>query len=78
MSDQPSVTPLVVRPKQAWLMLGCSHDSGYKLLERGELDTYLDGGARKITVASIKRYIARQLKQSRGKARKSPRKTANT
>jgi hypothetical protein len=77
--SQQTVVPLVVRPKQAWAMLGCSHDTGYKLLERGELETYLDGGARKITgVASIKAYIARQLKHSRGKARKSPRKRHST
>lgn len=71
------IEPLAVRPKQAWAMLSCGHDFGYKLLSRGELDSYLDGGSRKITVASIKNYVARQLKHSRGKARKSPRKTAN-
>jgi hypothetical protein len=55
-------------------MLGCGPTYGYQLLEAGELDSYLDGGARKITVESIKARIARRLAASKGaKARKSPR-----
>jgi hypothetical protein len=33
----------------------------YELINTGELESYLDGRSRKITVASIKRYIARRL-----------------
>jgi hypothetical protein len=42
-------------------MLGCGPTYGYELLERGELESFLDGGARKITVDSIKAYIAKKL-----------------
>jgi hypothetical protein len=52
-------------------MLGCSNSYGYELLARGELDSFTDGSARKILVASIKAYIARRLAKS-GKVRKSP------
>ena len=52
---------LVVKPKLAWKMLACSNTRGYELLAAGELDSYLDGRSRKITVASIHRYIARGL-----------------
>jgi hypothetical protein len=70
----PSIEPLVVRPEQAWRMLGCGNSYGYKLLAAGELDSFTDGGARKITVESIKRYIAKRLAVSRTtKVRKSPR-----
>jgi len=58
---EPAVEPLVVRPATAWKLLGCANTFGYALLERGELDSYLDGGARKITVESIHRYIAKRL-----------------
>jgi hypothetical protein len=53
--------PLVVKPKIAWRMLACSNTRGYELIAVGELDSFLDGRSRKITVESIRRYIARRL-----------------
>jgi hypothetical protein len=53
--------PLVVKPKTAWKMLGCGNTRGYELLAAGELDSFLDGRSRKITVASISAYITRRL-----------------
>jgi len=58
---------LLVKPKAAWRMLGCSNTHGYKLLAAGELESFRDGRARKITVASIHGYIARHLAESTGK-----------
>ena len=52
---------LVVKPKVAWKMLGCSNTRGYELLKAKELDSFLDGRSRKITIDSIRRYIARRL-----------------
>jgi hypothetical protein len=57
-------TPLVVKPKTAWMMLACSNTRGYELLNAGELESFLDGRSRKITVDSIHRYIARHLQPS--------------
>jgi hypothetical protein len=71
--------PLVVKPKVAWKMLACSNTRGYELLTAGELDSFRDGRSRKITVESIRRYIARHLSSNaastgkRGQGR--PRKT---
>ena len=56
-----AVEPLLVRPRDAWRMLGCGNTRGYELLAGGELEHFLDGRSRKITVASIHRYIARRL-----------------
>jgi len=53
--------PLVVKPRYACQMLSCGRTHLYGLIAAKELDTFLDGGARKITVESIHRYIARQL-----------------
>ena len=53
--------PLVVKPKTAWKMLACSNTRGYELLAAGELKSFLDGRSRKITVESIRRYVARRL-----------------
>jgi hypothetical protein len=59
------VEPLVVKPKIAWRLLGCSNTYGYDLLAAGELDSFKDGKARKITMASIKARIARQLEATK-------------
>lgn len=56
--------PLVVKPRQAWQMLGCGNTRGYELLAAGELDSFLDSRSRKITVASIHAYVARKLATS--------------
>jgi hypothetical protein len=53
--------PLLVRPRVAWLMLGCGNTHGYALLNSGELESFVDGRARWITTASIRAYIARKL-----------------
>src|SRR5262245_29162457 len=53
--------PLVVRPRVAWRLLGCGNAYGYRLIAAGELESYLDGRARKITMASIRRRIERQI-----------------
>ncbi|MFZ1885071.1 MAG: helix-turn-helix domain-containing protein [Rhodoplanes sp.] len=42
-------------------MLGVSNSTGYKLLAAGELNSVKFGRARRITVASIHRLIARRL-----------------
>ena len=57
----PGIDRLVVRPKRAWQMLDCGNTRGYALLNAGELEGFLDGRSRKITVESIHRYIARRL-----------------
>jgi excisionase family DNA binding protein len=53
--------PLVVKPRAAREMLSCSHTKMYQLLAAGELESFKDGRARKITVASIQRYIEKRL-----------------
>jgi len=56
--------PLVVRPKGARRMLNCGQTRLYELIAAGELDSFLDGRSRKITVESIFRYIRRRLEES--------------
>jgi hypothetical protein len=60
--------PLVVNPTAACLALGCDRERLYQLLNRGALETYLDGRARRITTRLIRAYIERQLQAAgRGK-----------
>ena len=53
--------PLVVKPREASRMLGCGRTRIYELLAARELDSFLDGRSRKITVESIHRYVAQRL-----------------
>ncbi len=57
----PDSAPLAVKPKDARRMLACGQTRLYELLAAGELQSFKDGRSRKIIVASIHRYIAKQL-----------------
>jgi len=67
--DPVDIEPLVVKPKVAWKLLGCGNTRGYELLAAGELESYKDGRSRKITVASIKAFVARQVAAGSSKER---------
>jgi hypothetical protein len=64
--------PLLVKPREAWRMLNCSNTRGYKLLAENELESFLDGRSRKITVDSIYRYIKRRLNAQSQPSHKPP------
>jgi excisionase family DNA binding protein len=65
---------LVVKPRAACRLLNCSHKRLYQLLAEGELQSFRDGGSRKIVVESIRQFIARRLVASENKL-KCPAKT---
>ena len=52
---------LVTDVPGAGVMLNKSRDGIYELIHKDELESYLDGRARRITIASIKGYIERKL-----------------
>jgi hypothetical protein len=56
-----NLEPLAVSPRRACQILDVGITRLYQLISGGELDAYLDGRSRKITVASIHRRIARLL-----------------
>jgi Helix-turn-helix domain len=56
---------LVVRPKLACLMLDVGVTRLYELIKAGELESFKDGGARKITMRSIRARVDRLLKQAK-------------
>jgi hypothetical protein len=58
------IEPTVVRPKQACILLGCGQTRLFDMLKAGELESFMDGGSRLITVASIKARIARKLAEA--------------
>jgi len=58
------VEPMVVRPKQACILLGCGPTRLFDLLNAGELESYRDGRSRLITLDSIKRRVARLLAEA--------------
>jgi hypothetical protein len=52
---------LVVRPKVAMAMLDISPPTFYELLRAGAIESFKQGSARKVVVASIRKFIADQL-----------------
>jgi excisionase family DNA binding protein len=57
--------PLVVRPKGACRLLSVGETRLYEMIARGDLQSFRDGGARKITTRSIHAYIERQIERSK-------------
>ena len=56
------LSPLVVRPRVARRLLGgMSGEKFWQLLNAGALESFLEGRARLVTLASIQAYIARRL-----------------
>jgi hypothetical protein len=56
------LSPLVVRPRVARHLLGgMSGEKFWELLNAGILESFLEGRARLVTLASIEAYIARRL-----------------
>jgi hypothetical protein len=54
--------PLVVRPSQARRLLGnCGNEKLYALLNNNEIESFSDGRARFISMASLLRYVDKQL-----------------
>jgi hypothetical protein len=57
--------PLVVRPKAAKILLNCGDETLWGYINSGEVDSYKDGAARKITVASIHALIRRRVEEAK-------------
>ncbi len=53
--------PLVASTTQAMIALGIARAKLYEKLNTGELESYMDGGSRKILWDSIRAYIQRRL-----------------
>jgi hypothetical protein len=51
---------LAVAPKKACWMLDCSITRLYELLNSKEIESYRDGKSRRVLVASLRSYVARQ------------------
>jgi hypothetical protein len=72
-SHKSDFLPLVVRPGPARALLGnCGTERLYGLLNSGQLESFVDGHARWIVVASIHRYIGDRLAASGGSPATTP------
>jgi excisionase family DNA binding protein len=54
-----AIEPLAVPPRQACLLLGIGNTRLYQLIDAGELVSYNEGRARRVTMASIRARVAR-------------------
>jgi hypothetical protein len=65
--ERPVFEPLVCDVRAAEALLDEGKDRIYALIRSGELESYLDGGSRKISVSSIKARVARKLAAAKNK-----------
>jgi excisionase family DNA binding protein len=61
-----SIEPLGVSPRQACVLLNVGNTRLYQLIGDGELETYKEGRATRITTQSIRERHERQLAIARG------------
>jgi hypothetical protein len=57
--------PLVASPNQTMTALGIGRAKLYELLNKGDLESYVDGHSRKIMLDSIHAFISRRLEAER-------------
>lgn len=60
----PADDRIVVKPRVAAVMLGCGITRLYELIAAREIESFKDGRSRKISVSSIREYVARRLSSS--------------
>jgi hypothetical protein len=58
---EQTIPQLAVKLKTAGFMIDSGETKVRELIDKGKLDTFLDDGVRKVTVASIHRYIAEKI-----------------
>jgi hypothetical protein len=66
------ISPFAVRPKDGARLAGCCLREFYNRLNDGIYETFLDGTARLVTVASILAHQKHQLAAARGTPRDNP------
>lgn len=72
LADDDFSKPLAVPPRLACQLLSVGLTRLYELLNAGELDSFHIGRARRITTASIRGFIARQIVASRSGTDEGP------
>jgi hypothetical protein len=65
-SEPEHIEPMAVSPRKAGVLLDVGHTRVYQLIGNGELESYREGRARKITMRSIRARHERQLAAARG------------
>jgi excisionase family DNA binding protein len=61
MDESTNERPLVAGMAKTKVLLDTGTDKIYDLIKAGELDSYMEGNRRKITMESIERLIQRRL-----------------
>ena len=57
--------PLAIPPKAAFAAIDVGVTKGYELINAGELEAFKVGTATRITTASIRAYVERQLEKAK-------------
>ena len=60
-NGRPQMEPIALAPRDAFAAIGIGITKGYELIAAGELEAFKIGKATRITTASIRSYVERQL-----------------
>ena len=63
-ANPPKIEPIAIPPKDAFAAIGVGVTKGYELLNAKELDSFVIGRARRVTTASIRAYVERQIQRT--------------
>ena len=58
--EHPAIEPLLVRVEEAARILSLSRSTIYEMMDAGELPSVRRGAARRIPVAALREWVARQ------------------
>jgi len=64
--------PFAVRPKEGMRLAGCGESEFYRRMNAGRYESFLDGGARMVTVRSIRADQEKLLAATRGTPSDNP------
>ncbi|MEI7768996.1 MAG: helix-turn-helix domain-containing protein [Chloroflexales bacterium] len=59
--EHPAIEPLLVRVEEAARILSLSRSTIYEMMDAGELPSVRRGAARRIPVAALRAWVARQV-----------------
>ena len=70
--DKIEPRPIAIPPKEVCRLLRYGPTRIYKMIRDGELESFIDGGSRRVLTSSVDAYVERRLAASKGPPRENP------
>ena len=70
--DKIEPRPIAIPPKEVCRLLRYGPTRVYKMIRDRELESFIDGGSRRVLTTSVDAYVQRRLAASHGTPRENP------